>query len=208
MAVTPTYWEFRIDYERRLYAWRLSALIALAALALTLGAGLWLRTRPQPIYFVAAGPGGLLAGQARADQMPPEIVERFASQVALVAGNLMPATARQSYESLRQFLLPDLQRQMASQAATDLAQIEQKRLGTSFTVNTARLQGPAENGGWTVKVQGLRRSWAGPALLAEQEVTYTFDVVRTPPSLQNPTGLAVSRIQTERPEGRGRAANG
>lgn len=199
MAVTrPSYFEWRAQLEAEAGRWRLSALgLGVACLAL-IALLVFQASRPAPVYFFAGSRGVAVGGLARADRVPAELIEAFAGQVALVFGNLMPATARQSYDRMRSLMTPSLQRQLAGQAAADLQSIEERQLSTSFTVRESTVVGSTAER-WTVRVSGHRLSWSRAALMSEEDIAYEFDVVRARPSDTNPAGLAIARMSVGRP---------
>ena len=206
MAVTrPSYFEWRAELEAQAGRWRISALLlGLACLAL-IALLVFQASRPAPVYFLAGSRGLAIGGLARADRVPPELVEAYAGQVALVFGNLMPATASQSYDRMRSHMTPDLQRQLAAQAAADLQSIEERRLSTSFTVRDSVVVASTTDR-WTVRVQGHRTSWSRATLMSEEDIAYEFDIVRARPSDANPAGLVIARVSVGRlPEQIGRA---
>ncbi len=199
MAVMrPSYFEWRAQLEAEAGRWRVSALllgvVCLALIALLV----FQASRSAPVYFFAGSRGMAVGGLARADRVPPELVEAFASQVALVFGNLMPATARRSYDRMRVHMTPSLQRQLAAQAAADLQSIEERQLTTSFTVRDS-LVVAATADRWTVRVSGHRLSWSRATLMTEEDIAYEFDLVRARPSDANPAGLAIARVSVGRP---------
>lgn len=199
MAVTrPSYFEWRAQLEAEAGRWRLGALLlAVACLALIVLL-VFQASRPAPVYFFAGSRAMAVGGLARADRVPPELVEAFAGQVALVFGNLMPATARQSYDRMRSHMTQPLQRQLATQAAADLQSIEERQLSTSFTVrDTAVVASTGDQ--WTVRVSGHRLSWSRATLMSEEDIAYEFDIVRARPSDANPSGLAIARVTLGRP---------
>jgi len=194
----PTYFEWRAELEAQAGRWRLSALfLGVACLALV-ALLVFQASRPAPVYFLAGSRGLAIGGLARADRVPPELVEAFASQIALVFGNLMPATARQSYERMRAHMTPGLQRQLAAQAAADLQSIEERQLATSFTVRDSVVVASAADQ-WTVQVSGHRLSWNRATLMSEEDIAYEFDIVRARPSDANPSGLVIARMSVGRP---------
>ncbi|MFQ5945143.1 MAG: TraE/TraK family type IV conjugative transfer system protein [Anaerolineae bacterium] len=204
MALRPSYWEWRAELEHRVVRWRGGA-VGLGVVCLLLaGLLVWMAVRPAPVYFFGQDSASVsLAGLARADRVPPDLVESFAGQVALMAGNLMPDTARRSYERLRVYLASDLQRRMAAQAAADLTAIEDQQLSTSFTIRESRVTDSSASG-WTVRVTGHRTSWDGGQLLSEEDVVYIFVVTRGEPSERNPSGLEVIHLEVGRvPTSRG-----
>jgi hypothetical protein len=201
----PSYWEWRAELEAQCARWRTVAL-GLGAGCLALVAMLaWALTRPTPVYFMAASGTAAVTGLARADRIPPEAVEAFAAQLALLLGNLTPATARESYTRARAFLTPGLQEQLALQISADLRAIEQQQLGTSLAVKDSRVLG-ASGGRWTVRVTGQRVSWAGPQRLGAEPVAYDFDVVRGRATADNPAGLLADRVSIGRPAEGGQEA--
>ena len=193
----PTYFEWRAQLEIEAGRWRVSALLlALACLAL-IALLVFQAFRPRPVYFFAGSRAAAIGGLAHADRVPPELVEAYAGQVALVFGNLMPATARQSYDRMRSHMTQDLQRELAAQAAADLRSIEERQLATSFTVrDTSVVASTTER--WTVRVAGRRMSWSRAALMSDEDLAYEFDVVRARPSDANPAGLAIARVSVGR----------
>jgi hypothetical protein len=196
----PSYFEWRAQLEAEAGRWRLGALL-LGVACLALMALLVVQaSRPAPVYFFAGSRAMAIGGLARADRVPPELVEAFAGQVALVFGNLMPATARQSYDRMRWYMTPSLQRQLAAQAAADLQSIEERQLSTSFTVrDTAVIASTGDQ--WTVRVSGHRLSWSRTTLMSEEDIAYEFDLVRARPSDANPAGLAIARVSLGRSQG-------
>lgn len=194
----PSYFEWRAELEAEAGRWRVGALLlGLACLAL-IALLVVQASRPAPVYFFAGSREMAIGGLARADRVPPELVEAFASQVALVFGNLMPATARQSYDRMRSYMTPGLQRQLAAQAAADLQSIEERQLSTSFTVRDSVAVASAADQ-WTVQVSGHRLSWSRATLMSEEDIAYEFDLVRARPSGANPAGLAIARVSVGRP---------
>jgi hypothetical protein len=194
----PSYFEWRAQLEAEAGRWRVSALLLGVACLALIALLVFQASRPAPVYFFAGSRGMAVGGLARADRVPPELVEAFASQVALVFGNLMPATARQSYDRMRGHMTPNLQRQLAAQAAADLQSIEERQLSTSFTVrDTLVLAATADR--WTVRVSGHRLSWSRATLMTEEDIAYEFDIVRARPSDANPAGLAIARVSVGRP---------
>jgi len=197
-VMRPSYFEWRAQLEAEAGRWRVSALllgvVCLALIALLV----FQASRSAPVYFFAGSRGMAVGGLARADRVPPELVEAFASQVALVFGNLMPATARRSYDRMRVHMTPSLQRQLAAQAAADLQSIEERQLTTSFTVRDS-LVVAATADRWTVRVSGHRLSWSRATLMTEEDIAYEFDLVRARPSDANPAGLAIARVSVGRP---------
>jgi len=193
----PSYFEWRAELEAEAGRWRVSALLlGLACLGL-IALLVFQASRPAPVYFFASARGTAIGGLARADRVPPELVEAFAGQVALVFGNLMPATARPSYDRMRAHMTPNLQRQLAAQSAADLQSIEERRLSTSFTVrDSVVVLSTADQ--WTVRVSGHRLSWSRATLMSEEDIVYEFDVVRARPSDANPAGLAIARVSVGR----------
>lgn len=199
MAVMrPSYFEWRAQLEAEAGRWRVSALLLGVACLALIALLVFQASRPAPVYFFAGSRGMAVGGLARADRVPPELVEAFASQVALVFGNLMPATARQSYDRMRVHMTPSLQRQLAAQAAADLQSIEERQLSTSFTVRDSVVVA-ATSDRWTVRVSGHRLSWSRATLMTEEDIAYEFDIVRARPSDANPAGLAVARVSVGRP---------
>ena len=199
MAVTrPGYFEWRAQLEAEAGRWRVSALLLGVACLTLILLLVFQASRPAPVYFFAGARGMAIGGLARADRVPPELVEAFASQVALLFGNLMPATARQSYDRMRSHMTPSLQRQLAAQAAADLQSIEERQLSTSFTVRDSAVVA-ATAGQWTVRVPGHRLSWSRATLMSEEDIAYEFDIVRARPSEANPAGLAIARVSVGRP---------
>ena len=199
MAVTrPTYFEWRAQLEAEAGRWRVSALaLALACLGL-IALLVFQASRAAPVYFFAGSRAMAIGGLARADRVPPELVEAYAGQVALVFGNLMPGTARQSYDRMRSHMTTDLQRQLAAQAGADLQAIEERQLSTSFTVREAIVVVSASDR-WTVRVSGHRTSWSRSTLMSEEDIVYEFEIVRSRPSEANPAGLAIARVSLSRP---------
>jgi hypothetical protein len=198
MVNRPTYFEWRVQLEAEAGRWRLASL-ALTGVCLALIAFIVYQTsRPVPVYFFAGTREMAIGGLARADEVPPELVEGFASQVAMVFGNLMPQTARQSYDRMRLYMVDALIQQLATQAAADLRAIEERQLSTSFTVQKTAIVSSAK-GRWTVRVAGRRMSWARGMLIGEEDVAYEFDVVRARASHSNPSGLAIARVEVGRP---------
>lgn len=194
----PSYFEWRAQLEAEAGRWRVSAvLLGVACLAL-IALLVFQAARPAPVYFFAGSRGVAIGGLARADRVPPELVEAFASQVALVFGNLMPATARQSYDRMRSHMTPSLQRRLAAQAAADLQSIEERQLSTSFTVRDSVVVASTADQ-WTVRVSGHRLSWSRATLMSEEDIAYEFDIVRARPSEANPAGLAIARVSVGRP---------
>lgn len=194
----PSYFEWRAQLEAEAGRWRVSAiLLGVACLAL-IALLVFQAARPAPVYFFAGSRGTAIGGLARADRVPPELVEAFASQVALVFGNLMPATARQSYDRMRSHMTPTLQRQLAAQATADLQSIEERQLSTSFTVRDSVVVASMASQ-WTVRVSGHRLSWSRATLMSEEDIAYEFDIVRARPSEANPAGLSVARVSVGRP---------
>lgn len=199
MAVMrPSYFEWRAQLEAEAGRWRVSALLLGVACLALIALLVFQASRPAPVYFFAGSRGMAVGGLARADRVPPELVEAFASQVALVFGNLMPATARQSYDRMRVHMTPSLQRQLAAQAAADLQSIEERQLSTSFTVRDS-LVVAATADRWTVRVSGHRLSWSRATLMTEEDIAYEFDIVRARPSDANPAGLVIARVSVGRP---------
>lgn len=199
MAVMrPSYFEWRAQLEAEAGRWRVSALLLGVACLGLIALLVFQASRPAPVYFFAGSRGMAVGGLARADRVPSELVEAFASQVALVFGNLMPATARQSYDRMRVHMTPSLQRQLAAQAAADLQSIEERQLSTSFTVRDS-LVVAATADRWTVRVSGHRLSWSRATLMTEEDIAYEFDLVRARPSDANPAGLAIARVSVGRP---------
>lgn len=194
----PSYFEWRAQLEAEAGRWRVSALLLGVACLGLIALLVFQASRPAPVYFFAGSRGMAVGGLARADRVPPELVEAFASQVALVFGNLMPTTARQSYERMRVHMTPSLQRQLAAQAAADLQSIEERQLSTSFTVRDSLLVAATADR-WTVRVSGRRLSWSRATLMTEEDIAYEFDIVRTRPSDANPAGLAIARVSVGRP---------
>jgi hypothetical protein len=194
----PSYFEWRAQLEAEAGRWRVSALLLGVACLALIALLVFQASRPAPVYFFAGSRGMAVGGLARADRVPPELVEAFASQVALVFGNLMPATARQSYDRMRVHMTPNLQRQLAAQAAADLQSIEERQLTTSFTVRDS-LVVAAMADRWTVRVSGHRLSWSRATLMTEEDIAYEFDIVRARPSDANPAGLAIARVSVGRP---------
>lgn len=199
MAVMrPSYFEWRAQLEAEAGRWRVSALLlGIACLALV-ALLIFQASRPAPVYFFAGSRGMAVGGLARADRIPSELVEAFAGQVALVFGNLMPSTARQSYDRMRAHMTPSLQRQLAAQAAADLQSIEERQLSTSFTVRDSVVVAATADR-WTVRVSGHRLSWSRATLMTEEDIAYEFDIVRARPSDANPAGLAIARVGVGRP---------
>jgi hypothetical protein len=199
VAVTrPSYFEWRAQLEAEAGRWRVSALLlGLACLALV-ALLVFQASRPAPVYFFAGSRGMAVGGLARADRVPSDLVEAFAGQVALVFGNLMPATARQSYDRMRVHMTPSLQRQLAAQAAADLQSIEERQLSTSFTVRDSLVVASTADQ-WTVRVSGHRLSWSRATLMTEEDIAYEFDIVRARPSDANPAGLVIARVSVGRP---------
>lgn len=200
MALRPSYWEWRAELEAECARWRAIATgLGVGCLALV-GLVVWTALRPTPVYYLAADGTRAIAGIARADQVPREALEAWAAQLALLIGNVTPATARESYERLRGFLTPALQSQMALQIDADLRTIQERQLGTSFSVKHSRLI--ADHGGrWTVRVTGQRAVWAGPQRLAEDTIAYDLDIVRGRATSDNPAGLLVDRLETGKSDG-------
>jgi hypothetical protein len=194
----PSYFEWRAQLEAEAGRWRVSALLLGVACLSLIALLVFQAWRPAPVYFFAGSRGMAVGGLARADRVPPELVEAFASQVALVFGNLMPATARQSYDRMRVHMTPSLQRQLAAQAAADLQSIEERQLSTSFTVRDS-LVVAATLDRWTVRVSGHRLSWSRATLMTEEDIAYEFDIVRARPSDANPAGLAIAGVGVGRP---------
>lgn len=198
MAVTrPNYFEWRAQLEAEAGRWRVGALLLGVACLALITLLVVQASRPAPVYFFAGSRAMAIGGLARADRVPPELVEAYAGQVALVFGNLMPATARQSYDRMRSHMTPDLQRQLAAQAAADLQSIEERRLSTSFTVRDSVVVASTTER-WTVRVQGHRTSWSRATLMSEEDIAYEFDIVRSRPSEANPAGLAIARVSVGR----------
>ncbi|MGH6689144.1 MAG: TraE/TraK family type IV conjugative transfer system protein [Gammaproteobacteria bacterium] len=198
MAVTrPSYFEWRAQLEAEAGRWRVSALLLGVACLALIALIVFQASRPAPVYFFAGSRGMAVGGLARADRVPPELVEAFAGQVALVFGNLMPATARQSYDRMRSHMTPTLQRLLAAQAAADLQSIEERRLSTSFTVRDSLVVASTADQ-WTVRVSGHRLSWSRATLMTEEDISYEFDIVRARPSDANPAGLAIARVHVGR----------
>ncbi|MGH7307108.1 MAG: DUF2895 family protein [Candidatus Rokuibacteriota bacterium] len=199
MAVTrPSYFEWRAQLEAEAGRWRVSALLLGTACLALIALLVFQASRPAPVYFFAGSRGMAVGGLARADRVPPELVEAFAGQIALVFGNLMPATARQSYDRMRVHMTPGLQRQLAAQAAADLQSIEERQLTTSFTVRDSLVVASTADR-WTVRVSGHRLSWSRATLMTEEDIAYEFDIVRARPSDANPAGLAIARVSVGRP---------
>lgn len=199
VAVTrPSYFEWRAQLEAEAGRWRLSTLLLGVACLALIALLVFQASRPAPVYFFTGARDIAIGGLARADRVPPELVEGFASQVALVFGNLMPTTARQSYDRMRSFMTPSLQRQLAAQAAADLQSIEERQLSTGFTVRDSVVIASAGHQ-WTVRVSGRRLSWSRAALMSEEDIAYEFDIVRARPSEANPAGLAITRVSMGRP---------
>jgi hypothetical protein len=199
VAVTrPGYFEWRAQLEAEAGRWRLSALLLGVACLALIALLVFQASRPAPVYFVAGARGMAIGGLARADRVPPELLEAFATQVALVFGNLMPATARQSYDRMRLHMTPGLQRQLAAQATADLQSIEERQLSTSFTVRESAVVASTADR-WTVRVTGHRLSWSRAAVMSEEDIAYEFDVVQARPSDANPAGLAIARVSVGRP---------
>lgn len=198
MALRPTYWEWRAELEAACARWRLAAFALGGGCLILVLALVWTATRPTPVYFLAADGATLVAGLGRADRVPRETVEAFAAQLALLAGNLTPATARESYQRLQAFMTPALQAALALQIDADLKSLEERRLGTSFAVKQSRVvQQQASR--WTVRVAGHRTAWAGPQRLADEPLVYEFELVRGRVSADNPAGLFIDRFQSGRP---------
>lgn len=198
MAVTrPSYFEWRAQLEAEAGRWRVSALLLGVACLALIALLIFQASRPAPVYFFAGSRGMAVGGLARADRVPSELVEAFAGQVALVFGNLMPATARQSYDRMRAHMTPSLQRQLAAQAAADLQSIEERQLTTSFTVRDSLVAASTADR-WTVRVSGHRLSWSRATLMTEEDIAYEFDIVRARPSDANPAGLAIARVSVGR----------
>jgi len=197
-VMRPSYFEWRAQLEAEAGRWRVSALLLGVACLGLIALLVFQASRPAPVYFFAGSRGMAVGGLARADRVPSELVEAFASQVALVFGNLMPATARQSYDRMRVHMTPSLQRQLAAQAAADLQSIEERQLSTSFTVRDS-LVVAATADRWTVRVSGHRLSWSRATLMTEEDIAYEFDLVRARPSDANPAGLAIARVSVGRP---------
>ena len=199
MAVMrPSYFEWRAQLEAEAGRWRVSALLLGVACLALIALLVFQASRPAPVYFFAGSRGMAVGGLARADRVPPELVEAFASQVALVFGNLMPGTARQSYDRMRVHMTPNLQRQLAAQAAADLQSIEERQLSTSFTVRDSLVLAATADR-WTVRVSGHRLSWSRATLMTEEDIAYEFDIVQARPSDANPAGLAIARVSVGRP---------
>jgi len=199
VAVTrPSYFEWRAQLEAEAGRWRVSTLLLGTACLALIALLVFQASRPAPVYFFAGSRGMAVGGLARADRVPPELVEAFAGQVALVFGNLMPATARQSYDRMRVHMTPSLQRQLATQAAADLQSIEERQLSTSFTVRDSLVIASMADW-WTVRVSGHRLSWSRATLMTEEDIAYEFDIVRARPSDANPAGLAIARVSMGRP---------
>lgn len=199
MAVTrPSYFEWRAQLEAEAGRWRVSALLLGVACLALIALLIFQASRPAPVYFFAGSRGMAVGGLARADRVPPELVEAFAGQIGLVFGNLMPATARQSYDRMRVHMTPGLQRQLAAQAAADLQSIEERQLTTSFTVRDSLVVASTADR-WTVRVSGHRLSWSRATLMTEEDIAYEFDIVRARPSDANPAGLAIARVSVGRP---------
>jgi hypothetical protein len=198
VAVTrPSYFEWRAQLEAEAGRWRVSALLLGVACLALITLLVFQASRPAPVYFFAGSRAMAIGGLARADRVPPELVEAYAGQVALVFGNLMPATARQSYDRMRLHMTPSLQRQLAGQAAADLQSIEERQLSTSFTArDSAVVASTADQ--WTVRVSGHRLSWSRATLMSEEDIAYEFDVVRSRASEANPAGLAIARVNVGR----------
>jgi hypothetical protein len=193
-VMRPTYWEWVARIETEAARWRTAAVLAVAVALLFAIVLVYQATRPAPVYFLAAGPGALVGGLARADEIPTEVVEGFASQVALVLGNLTPSTAKQSYARLRMFLTPGLQMRMTPQADADVHAIEKHGYSTSFSVRESKVVDAAPSG-WNVRVVGRRVSWSGGQLGRADDVAYNFTVVRTArPTPTNPTGLGIEGL--------------
>jgi len=194
----PSYFEWRAELEAEAGRWRVSALLLGVACLALIALLVFQASRPAPVYFFTGSRGLAIGGLARADRVPPELVEAFASQITLVFGNLMPATARQSYSRMRAHMTPSLQRQLAAQAAADLQSIEERQLSTSFTVRDSVVVASADDQ-WTVQVLGHRLSWSRASLMSEEDIAYEFDIVRARPSDANPAGLVIARMSVGRP---------
>ena len=199
MAVTrPSYFEWRAQLEAETARWRAGTLLLGLACLVLVVLLIYQAMRPTPVYFFAATGDTAVTGLARADYVPPELVDEFATQVAMVFGNLMPSTARQSYDRMRLYMTETLQRQLASRAAADLSEIEQRQLSTSFTVRRSQIVASTDKH-WMVRVLGRRVSWSRGTLTSEEDIMYEFDVVRQRPNSGNPSGLAINTLSVGRP---------
>jgi len=146
--------------------------------------------RPVPIYYVTGALGAAWPGQ-----VPDALVEEFGARVVQLIGNLNAATARRVYALAHRYLSPAMSARLAVQARDDLARIEHERLGLSFTQTDVAVVGKQPDPpAWQLAIRGVRASWAGQQLLAQEAVEYQVRVIRAPATELNPYGLAVESV--------------
>ncbi len=195
MALTgesrPRYWEWRVELERSRDRLSLAVMGLGLGCVVLLGLLTWEVRRPVPIYYVTGAIGAAWPGQ-----VPDTLVEEFGSRVVLLIGNLNAATARRVYDVAHRYLSPAMSARLAVQAREDLAAIEQQRLGVSFTQTEVAVVGKRPDPpAWQLAIRGVRASWAGQQLLAQDSVEYQVRVIRAPATELNPYGLAVESVE-------------
>lgn len=144
--------------------------------------------RPKPIYFIS-GSYGLASPITGTSQMG----EAFAKSFVLQLGNFTPATVDTNWAEIQKFCAPSYFGALKAQLAVDLSRIKSGNVSSSFAIIEVKTI-ESSTAKRKVLVNGERSLFVGPSRISEGPYDYEVTLVKNPPSLANPFGLAVENM--------------
>ena len=175
---------------------RLEAACGLLALLCVLLAGLllWDRAAGLPICY---GTASVAPGLVVPNQVPDAYARALAEQIVLVLYNTTPATAGAAHARVAALFHPHLLSVFRIRAARERELMQEHDLSTQLTIRET-LVGRA-GGGPAVRIEALRRVFAGALPIRDEELGAVLRFQRAQPSPINPWGLVLVGLEFTEP---------